>query len=335
MIDSSTDFYSFKSGIQVKPYKELMIGEKYSTDAFLTVIITTYNRLVLLQEAIESALNQRGDLKYNILVVDNCASCYLSNYMLDKYRKKNIRIVRNEENLGMFGNMNQGAALAKTKYICFLHDDDLYCPEFVESVASILNLKSWIKALHVGVACKQKDGSLHNYILSNHLSANKSKDYSLIFRGPGAPTGLIVDREAFIYYGGYNTDYYPTSDYCFACLFAHYENYYKCAKTLCVYRLEDNASLREETLTSFVYNDCFLHDFIMKQYNIPKFIRAKILGFLVDDQEKMLREKYNSHFSFRLRNTLDIDKGVFKFSYLVLRFFIEVYFRVFSFLHQR
>ena len=62
-----------------------------------------------------------------------------------------VKYVRNECNLGMFGNMNQGVAISETDYLCFLHDDDLYSPYFVEKVMHTIDSKKY-KAFHIGIS---------------------------------------------------------------------------------------------------------------------------------------------------------------------------------------
>jgi glycosyltransferase involved in cell wall biosynthesis len=87
-----------------------------------TIAIPVYNRRGLVQKALRSALAQ--DLpNLEILVVDNCSTDGTWE-SLQEVRDPRLRFVRNERNLGLFGNFNRCLALAQGKYLQFLCSDD-------------------------------------------------------------------------------------------------------------------------------------------------------------------------------------------------------------------
>ena len=93
-----------------------------------TVAIPVYNRKnkSLNYVALESALAQRlRDME--IVVVDDCSTDGTWE-VLQTYHDSRLRLVRNERNLGLFGNFNRSLQLAQGKYICFLCSDDKLHP---------------------------------------------------------------------------------------------------------------------------------------------------------------------------------------------------------------
>ena len=110
-------------------------------DIFISIAIPTYKRTDLLEQAINSALNQDvtwGGVKYEIVVVSNDPSADLSHF-IEKYKNfDNISFYVNAENLGLAGNMNRGAMLAHGKFVAYLHDDDLLKPNYIQEISKIL-----------------------------------------------------------------------------------------------------------------------------------------------------------------------------------------------------
>ena len=68
-----------------------------------TVAIPVYNRRDLVQRALQSVLTQDID-DLDILVVDNCSDDGTWE-ALTAYRDPRLRLVRNERNVGLFGNL--------------------------------------------------------------------------------------------------------------------------------------------------------------------------------------------------------------------------------------
>lgn len=296
MVDFNTDFFKYQSGVEKRPYDIVSMGVQ-PNDARLTIIITTFNRKELLIESLESAICQKTKYPYKILLIDNCSSSSIvsSPDFLAKYSSKNVTIVINRDNYGMFGNMNQGASIANTEYISYLHDDDIYSDNFVEEVMDTLTRHSNISSLHVGVSRISKGERIEKK-LSNKL--RKSPVYDVLFNGPVAPTGIVFKRDDFLKYGGYNENYHPTADYCLAVLMSYFTNYYKLQKSLCYYRVEDNDSLKAETLSLFVNNDYYLMNCVLKKYRVPNFVIRGIQQFRVPSQISGLRDEFNSSFVY-------------------------------------
>lgn len=103
----------------------------------ITVAIPVYNRPELVRTALESALRQpQPDLE--VLVVDN-ASDDGTWEVLQSYRDPRLRLVRNERNVGLFGNFNRCLSLARAPYVVTLCSDDALLDGFLAPARALLD----------------------------------------------------------------------------------------------------------------------------------------------------------------------------------------------------
>ena len=95
----------------------------------LSICMPTYNRGAVLDgalEALEKALKQIDSSEIELVISDNCSPDNTKE-VVQKYKEKGLPIstyIRNEENLGIIGNIKQCFKLAKGKYVWVLGDDD-------------------------------------------------------------------------------------------------------------------------------------------------------------------------------------------------------------------
>ena len=109
-----------------------------------SVVITTHNRLSLLQRAIDSVLKQT--LECELIVVDDCSSDgtreYVENLFAKLRENHHSRLVylRNQTNMGHAAAVNAGVLKAKGNWIKFLDDDDYLAPNCLEEMAKATSL---------------------------------------------------------------------------------------------------------------------------------------------------------------------------------------------------
>ena len=78
-------------------------------------------------EAVASVLRQNVELE--LLIIDDCSPDSLKEVLSPFLSDSRIRLVHNEENLGVARSRNRGVQLAKGRYIAFLDADDVWMPE--------------------------------------------------------------------------------------------------------------------------------------------------------------------------------------------------------------
>lgn len=97
----------------------------------ISVLIPMYNRRHYISDAVDSALRQTFQ-DFEIIIRDNCSTDGSFEFVQEKYAAEissgKIKLLRNEENLGEFGNTSRLFKDATGKYIQILHSDDVLLP---------------------------------------------------------------------------------------------------------------------------------------------------------------------------------------------------------------
>lgn len=109
------------------------------TSLDLSIVIPTYKRAKYLCDSLESIKMQQAghSVRFEVVVVNNDPTADMED-IIEKYADLPISFYRNVENYGQVGNVNLGAMLARGRYICYLHDDDLLLPGYLRTVEKFL-----------------------------------------------------------------------------------------------------------------------------------------------------------------------------------------------------
>ncbi|MCP4481627.1 MAG: glycosyltransferase [bacterium] len=93
----------------------------------ISIIIPTYNRALLLKEAIDSVLSQTFQ-NFELIIIDDGSTDNTKNICKEH---QSIRYIY-QNNQGVSAARNKGIALASAKFIAFLDSDDLWLPMKLE-----------------------------------------------------------------------------------------------------------------------------------------------------------------------------------------------------------
>ena len=105
-----------------------------------TVLLPVFNRKDLIEEAVRSALAQDVE-GLEVFVVDNCSQDGTWE-VLQQIMDPRVKILRNERNLGLFGNFNRCGLLATGDYALFLCSDDRLTPGFLSKAIAVMESHS-------------------------------------------------------------------------------------------------------------------------------------------------------------------------------------------------
>ena len=121
----------------------------------ISVVMPVYNRQKYVAEAIDSILVQTYK-DFEFIIVDDCSTDQTLNIILT-YKKKDqrIRIIKNNQNLGIAISRNKGIDLAQGKYIAFMDSDDISLPERFEKQIEFMDKNPEISVL--GTQCEYID----------------------------------------------------------------------------------------------------------------------------------------------------------------------------------
>ena len=116
----------------------------------ITVLMTVYNGLPYLPEAIKSVVDQTFR-HFEFLIIDDASSDDSVN-CIKSFHDCRIRLVCNEENMGQAFSLNKGLKLSRGKYIARLDQDDVCLPKRLEEQFGFLEENP-----HVAAACTWED----------------------------------------------------------------------------------------------------------------------------------------------------------------------------------
>lgn len=240
------------------------IGDTKDAELLISFIIPTYLRNDTLIETLSSvfSLKRLDEVNYEVIVIDNSGDLSDDNktYKIIKemYSNKVLYYV-NEQNLGMEGNWNRAAELARGKYISYLHDDDLLDRDYLEVI---------LKCIY-SISPEDKLGfikSSHRIFFTGKELPHLKKVDKLIYpatilesiiTGSGhtsTPTcGIIFNRNVLLSVGGFDAKMYPVSDCEIGSRIIEkgYKGYKTCSE-LGYYRIGLNESMKLVTIKNFV-----------------------------------------------------------------------------------
>lgn len=114
---------------------------------FWSVMIPTYNRINLLEEALRSVLEQDpGCDEMQIEVVDDCSTVGDAEAIVREIGKGRVSFYRRPYNVGQAGNWNTCIQRARGHWVHILHDDDTILPGFYSRLRSALEKESSVGA---------------------------------------------------------------------------------------------------------------------------------------------------------------------------------------------
>ena len=104
----------------------------------ITTVIPVYNGREFILQALESVARQTLQTD-RLIILDDCSTDGIGQ-VVKEFRALPFEWVRNEKNLGLFGNANRALQYsAETDYLHFLHQDDVIQPRFYEIMTQQLD----------------------------------------------------------------------------------------------------------------------------------------------------------------------------------------------------
>ncbi len=96
----------------------------------ISVCMLTYNHELYIKQAIQSVLNQKLSVNYEVIIVDDCSKDNTENeihqFLKTISDNNNIKYIRHEKNVGMLNNLLFALNKCKGKYIAFCEGDDFW-----------------------------------------------------------------------------------------------------------------------------------------------------------------------------------------------------------------
>jgi glycosyltransferase involved in cell wall biosynthesis len=236
----------------------LVIGDKFRKPVFYSILIPTFNRPKLVKDAIDSAINQNGFSNYEIIIVDNdpfSENISETQKLIETYNNPFIFYYKHDINIGMFSNWNRAVELANGKWVTFLHDDDYFLPDLLNSVHSVLSSNNIIKGIKAGQQTffQNDKVELVDFVKNSDFSSKNTNYWKLrksdnFFRNTlQCPSGIFFLKEEILKLGGFNPDFFPAADYLFTTNYLLNYNMYQLNGKYWIYRVFQNEALNQKT----------------------------------------------------------------------------------------
>lgn len=106
-----------------------------SSGVELDIIIPAYNAEAYIARCLDSALNQKTDYSFRLIVIDD-GSKDSTGKIIDSYASDPRLLIKHQENRGFSGARNAGLQLSDAEYISFLDSDDTLPDGAIEALMS-------------------------------------------------------------------------------------------------------------------------------------------------------------------------------------------------------
>lgn len=107
-------------------------------DIYFSVVMPVYNKEWFVEKSIRSVLEQTYK-KFELIIIDD-GSTDNSREVIESISDERIRYIY-QENGGESRARNHGISLAKYEYVAFLDSDDIWLPDFLETMWKLINKK--------------------------------------------------------------------------------------------------------------------------------------------------------------------------------------------------
>ena len=279
---------------------KLIFGKHYDDKVFLTIILPVYDHPEeFIKRALDSALNQNCNYKYQIIVIDDYA--IEEQTVTEKYVRKlnDSRVIyyKNMKNMGVFGNWNRAILLAKSEWICFLHSDDFLKDNYLQNMHDIVRSHPDIDQL----ACNYKKLDFLNgevdvqseiHGTSGKRKLRKVKYTEYLYEMKTSVKGSFYKRDKLIEIGGFRSqgDGIGLDDYPLMMKFAYYFNTYLLEEELYLNSWACNDSLNtKHWYPELVENYYMWLYFAKKEKNIKRFFYEKAAKYLLLERAKIYK----------------------------------------------
>ena len=176
----------------------------------VTVLMSVFNGEQYLKDAIDSVLNQTYQ-DFDLLII-NDGSTDNSLAIIQSYKDPKIKLITNDQNLGLINSLNKGISLIQSDYIIRMDSDDICLPNRIEVQVNFMDAHPAVGASgsHYFQLKEDKHFEIDLPMSSEEINA------FLIFNCPLAhPTTIIRKQVLDTYHIKYETGYLYSEDYYF------------------------------------------------------------------------------------------------------------------------
>ncbi len=188
----------------------------------VSIIIPAFNNLALTRQCLDAVNRNTPVGSFELVIVDNASTDGTVEFLREKEKAGELRLIRNPKNLGFAKACNQGAQIARGNHLLFLNNDTSVQPGWLEPLLHILEADPQVAAAgskllfpggaiqHAGVALAEDKG--RDPLLGFHLFANEKADFAManerrVYQAVTAAC-VLVRKSIFDQVGGFDEGYW-------------------------------------------------------------------------------------------------------------------------------
>jgi glycosyltransferase involved in cell wall biosynthesis len=175
----------------------------------VTVLMSVYNGERFLQQAIDSILNQTYQ-DFEFLIIDD-GSNDRSREIIQSHKDQRIRLIYNEENIGLTPSLNKGLELARGEYIARMDADDVSFPQRLEKQVEFLEHNPEVILLGAWAEVVDENGKIIK--VWRYPTKDCVIRWRLLFGNCLVHSSVIYRKDKVLDAGGYNSSITYAQDY--------------------------------------------------------------------------------------------------------------------------
>ncbi len=183
-----------------------------------SLIIINYQTLEITKNCLNSILSFCNSLEFEIILIDNNSGDGSIETLEKEFRGK-IRIIKNRENIGFAAANNQGAKMARGKYLFFLNSDTIITDNILAPLFKILeenkstgilaprllNSDKSLQDKSYGAYPRLMDLILSHFIKKEKIPSERTNSFEVDWLSGAA---LIIRHELFKRIGGWDNKFF-------------------------------------------------------------------------------------------------------------------------------
>src|SRR3990167_9027923 len=203
----------------------------------ISVIMSVYNGMPFLEEAVESILKQTYK-NFEFIIVDDASTDGTLTF-LKSLKDERIKLIKNKKNLGLAASLNIALRQAQGDYVARMDADDISYPERLNTQLKYLEKNKEIDLCGSWVTLINQEGKTAGKNRKNPLEDYKIKRLLGVYPTIIHPS-FFGTRKFFINSGGYKNEFDGAEDYELLCRVKNRFKYANIAKELIQMRLRDD-----------------------------------------------------------------------------------------------
>jgi glycosyltransferase involved in cell wall biosynthesis len=170
------------------------------SDAAVTAVVPTRDRVELLQRTLRSLVGQRG-VAVEVVVVDDGSTTAAAD-AIRALEHGPVRVLRNKRSRGVAAARNQGAEAAGAPWVAFCDDDDLWTP--TKAAGQVAAAEASRRAWSYTGAVKFETGPTIWQVMWPPDPEEVGRRLPLHNVIPAGASNVLVDRRTFLDVGGFD-----------------------------------------------------------------------------------------------------------------------------------